>query len=226
MNASPSRPSTGPRRIPRLIEFVVLYAGIPLVLSLCLPPRGLLPVLWAFALVAWIALRADASFDRRRLCAWCARGVVWRRIVPQVLLAALALGLALAAHRPELLFRFPRARPRVWLLVLALYPLLSVYPQALLYRALYAHRYAPLFRSRTLRRGIGAAVFSLAHLPFGNGWALGFTLVGGWLFLGTYERTGSLPLSCLEHALYGDLLFTIGWGAYLYHGGTQALLAN
>ena len=67
---------------------------------------------------------------------------------------------------------------------------------------------------------------SFAHLPFGNLWAIAFPFLGGMMFLRTYRRTGSLLLSCLEHALYGDLLFTVGWGIYLFHGGTQALLVR
>ena len=106
------------------------------------------------------------------------------------------------------------------------YPVLSVYPQAIIFRALYEYRYASLFRGRWVAWVVGAAVFSFAHLPFGNAWALGFTFLGGLLFLRTYRRTQSVPVSCLEHALYGDLLFTVGWGIYLFHGGTQALLAQ
>ncbi|MHB1155946.1 MAG: hypothetical protein ACYC26_03800 [Phycisphaerales bacterium] len=37
-----------------------------------------------------------------------------------------------------------------------------------------------------------------------------------WMFTRTYQRTGSLLLAGIEHALYGDLLFTIGLGHYLY----------
>jgi membrane protease YdiL (CAAX protease family) len=109
---------------------------------------------------------------------------------------------------------------------MCLYPLLSVYPQALIFRALFVERYARIFASERTTLVVGALCFCLAHLPFRNLWALGFTCIGGFFFLRTYLRSKSLLLSCLEHALYGQMLFTVGWGAFLYHGGTQALLRS
>jgi hypothetical protein len=44
------------------------------------------------------------------------------------------------------------------------------------------------------------------------------TLLGGLMFAKTYEETGSLVLSGIEHALYGGFLFTIGLGKYFYYG--------
>ena len=139
---------------------------------------------------------------------------------------ALLLTAALWLHRPAWLFRFPRQSPGFWLLVMCLYPLISVFPQGLLYRKLFERRYAGLFSSPRVSWLIGSLVFGFAHLPFGNLWAVGFPFLGGLVFLRTYRRTGSLVLSCIEHGLYGDLLFTVGWGVYLFHGGTQALLVR
>ena len=59
---------------------------------------------------------------------------------------------------------------------------------------------------------------------FRNPWALLFTFAGGLLFLPTYRRTGSMLLANAEHALYGDFLFTVGWGRFFYEG-TQAMAA-
>jgi hypothetical protein len=44
------------------------------------------------------------------------------------------------------------------------------------------------------------------------------------MFLASYKRTGSLLFSSLEHALYGDFIFTIGWGQYFFHAGTLRLM--
>ena len=45
----------------------------------------------------------------------------------------------------------------------------------------------------------------------------GLTLVGGLLFAYRYTKTGSLLTSCVEHALYGCFLFTVGLGRFFYH---------
>ena len=63
-------------------------------------------------------------------------------------------------------------------------------------------------------------------LAFANAFALAFTFVGGIFFLSSYRRTGSLLFSDLEHALYGDFLFTIGWGEYFFHAGTLRMLSQ
>jgi membrane protease YdiL (CAAX protease family) len=88
---------------------------------------------------------------------------------------------------------------------------------------LFYARYASLFRTESRSWLAGAAVFSLAHLVFANGWALALTFVGGLFMNRMYRRTGSLLASNLEHAVYGQLVFTTGWGRFLYHGTTRLL---
>jgi hypothetical protein len=41
-------------------------------------------------------------------------------------------------------------------------------------------------------------------------------VAGGILFALTYAMTRSLMTSMIEHALYGNYLFTLGLGKYLY----------
>jgi hypothetical protein len=42
--------------------------------------------------------------------------------------------------------------------------------------------------------------------------------VGGLLFSWSYQQSGSLALTCIEHALFGNFLFTAGLGEFFYHG--------
>ena len=124
---------------------------------------------------------------------------------------------------PEWLFSFVSAHPKFWIIVMFAYPVLSVIPQGVIYRAFFKERYAALFPNPATRTLVAAACVSFCHVFFLNVWALLLTFVGGLLFWRTYEKTGSLLLANLEHALYGDLVFTIGYGAFLYHG-TLALV--
>jgi len=98
------------------------------------------------------------------------------------------------------------------------YPLVSVYPQGLVLRAFLMHRYRPLFRSRWTRIAVSAVAFSFMHIILRNPVAVGLTLIGGVLFADTHLRSRSLVVSSVEHAMYGCLLFTVGWGRYFYHG--------
>jgi membrane protease YdiL (CAAX protease family) len=69
---------------------------------------------------------------------------------------------------------------------------------------------------------ISGAAFGLAHIVFNNWVAPVLCAVGGVLFAHTYHKTRSLALVCLEHALYGDFVFTVGLGRYFYHGAVGA----
>ncbi len=194
---------TGFRLTPPLIPFLITLAGIMLILLLRTTP---------FRLVDLVDLSSPTRRD-------------WRRMVIRLAILAAVLTAALLWVRPEGLLRFPRERTRLWLMVMMLYPLLSVMPQGIIYRACFHYRYAPMF-PRALQTAVAAAVFSLAHLPFANVYALAFTFAGGWMFLVSYRRTRSLLFAAVEHALYGNFIFTIGWGEYFFHAGTLRLLEH
>lgn len=149
----------------------------------------------------------------------------WMIMLVRFLFVASLLSIWSYTAKPEVWLRLPRESTELWILVVILYPLISVIPQGILFRAFYTIRYASLFPA-ALQTLVGAVIFSFAHLPFGNAFALAFTFIGGLMFLSSYKRTGSLLFSGIEHALYGDLLFTLGWGEYFFHAGTLQLLSS
>jgi uncharacterized protein len=134
--------------------------------------------------------------------------------------AALLLTALIAIFTPDKLFLLPRSRPERWIGLLVFYPLFSVYPQELLFRAFFLKRYEALLRSRWGLILANALAFGWAHVFFPTP-VVGVTLtfLGGLLFADTYLRTQSLRLAVLEHALYGNLIFTIGLGEYFFGGG-------
>jgi membrane protease YdiL (CAAX protease family) len=101
---------------------------------------------------------------------------------------------------------------------MVLYPILSVYPQGIIYRAFFFERYRTLFPNPAVLIMMSAIAFSFAHIIFPNPIAVSFTLVGGLLFAWRYASTGSLFASSFEHALYGCWIFTIGLGDFFYKG--------
>ena len=98
------------------------------------------------------------------------------------------------------------------------YPLVSVYPQEVVFRAFIHERYAPVLGTGRAAAAASALAFGFVHVIFGNLLAVGLSLIGGWLFARRYQRSRSLLATSVEHALYGQLVFTIGLGAYFYHG--------
>ena len=208
------------------LEFLFLFIALPLALwqvavratTIRMP---VLPCLWLAAAVATVWLVRKRGWTRRTFFGFdgVTRGD-WLKLGLRVLAGALLLGAALWWLMPFALLKFPLERTRFWVIVVLAYPLVSVVPQGIVYRALFFERYAPLFGRFACV--VAPVVFSLGHIVFNNPHALVLTLIGGVIFTWQYRKTGSLMFANTEHALLGNLAFSVGWGMYL-HGGTMAL---
>jgi uncharacterized protein len=206
-------------RTARLAEYLVLFGAIPLLLCLrfCAGlPR--LPLLWIAGACALHFLWRDPTFNRREL--WNA-SPLWRHL-PQIL-ALFAAGVLIVSalvhvYLPDLYLILPRLHPWFWAFVMVSYPIVSVYPQGLVYRTWILHRYRPVFQpdgaSPALLLFASAAAFATTHLLFHNWIAVAATFPGGILFARRQLDSRSLLVSSLEHALYGCFLFTIGLGQF------------
>lgn len=113
------------------------------------------------------------------------------------------------------LFIMPLERTLIWVVILFVYSLFSVYPQELIYRTFFFQRYQSLFKNDKLFILVNATLFSLAHIFFRNTLVMILTFVGGILFALTFKKTKSTLLVSIEHALYGCWLFTVGMGEML-----------
>jgi membrane protease YdiL (CAAX protease family) len=122
------------------------------------------------------------------------------------------------AVRPEALFQLPRTRTGLWLIIMIAYPLLSVYPQELIFRTFLFHRYRVLLPPRALML-TSALAFGYAHIVLHNLPSVLLSTLGGLLFASTYRRSQSTLLVALEHALYGCFVFSVGLGGLFYAGG-------
>jgi len=207
-----------PRRAYLILEALVLFAGVPLVYAVAGRGTPIVPGLMAIgAFSAWMLWR-DPSFDRGVFRRWT------RDVLPPLWLVALVAAVLLAAAwfaRPHLMFFFPRTKPGLWALVMLAYPVLSALPQELAYRTFLLHRYSPLVPDRRVRIALSAVIFGLHHLLMGNWIAVLASTIGGLRFALVYERTRSIWAPAIEHAIYGCLIFTLGWGDYFYYGTIQ-----
>jgi membrane protease YdiL (CAAX protease family) len=219
----PAQEQSGSPTTPPLylwIEFALLFLGLPLVLytqrealeSLLMPLLVLLAAGCAFTL--W----RDGSFERRQLWNRAAFQQHLRRTLRWFVPGALVVGGAFALLRPDLLLTFPRFYPEVWLVILVTYPLLSVYPQEVIFRAFLFHRYDALFPSRWGKVTASGLTFGFAHIVFANWVAPAMTAVMGIQFALTYARTESTLQVTLEHGLWGLYAFTVGLGWFVYSG--------
>lgn len=199
-------------------ELVLFMLAVPLLLWRALPPYAILPVLWGMALTCHHIARAA---EGGRAAAWWNNACITRRELARIFVRFAVCAAALSALTywlaPELLLGFVREKPGFWALVMLLYPLISVVPQEIIFRRYVFARYAALFTPRVLLLVSGVG-FGFAHVVFGNWVAPLLCVIGGIMFAQTYARSRSLALVSLEHALYGDFVFTLGLGRYFYHG--------
>jgi membrane protease YdiL (CAAX protease family) len=214
------------RRLYLAMEFASIFIGLPS-LSICLRHAiHPIPALWCLAaLCAWV-LKRDGYFTRHRLWGGSPTGKQILFTIGRFLLMAAAIGLLTVLFEHDRVLVFPKTRPVMWLIVMFLYPLLSAVPQGIVYRAFIFHRYGKLFGKGWAIIAASGLAFCYAHIFFMNTVAIVLTLVGGFMFALTYQRSRSLLFSCVEHALYGDYIFTIGLGYYIYSGAVRDLAAR
>jgi len=203
------------------IELLAIFVILPAILMLVKRRMWIVLTVWATSAAAWLVLRRYYGYRWRE--EWNGAAVnkaTVERILVRFIPYAIAMLLFTWGVVPEHLFSLPFERPRVWMMVMVLYPLLSVIPQEIIFRSFFMKRYAPLIPKSGIRMA-NALAFGWVHIIMQNWIAVSFCMIGGWLFADTYRRTRSLAAVCLEHALYGCYVFTIGLGIYFYHGNTM-----
>lgn len=211
-------PASGVARVRLWAEFAVLFVAVPVAHVVYFDILGpFLPLAAVFAAAA-VLLCITPGFHWREVLD--CRGLL--RQVPLILglsaaCVAVTFGLTLAMI-PERFLSFPRYAPDRFLLVISLYPFLSVLGQEIAYRLLFYRRYGALFRNRTAGIVVSAAVFALAHAFFLNWVAIVLSFAGGIFFAWAYVRSGSFPLVWILHSLAGQILFASGLGVFFYHG--------
>jgi len=201
-----------------VVELLILFVGLPLAYRFSPVRIPALPLLWLVAGYGWWQLTRDPGFERSKLWNPTPLPSQLPSIVLFVVMIAVILWAGVHWLAPDLEWSFARERPRLWALVMVLYPVLSVYPQGVLYRAFFLHRYASLFTGTWAPILASALAFAFLHIIFRNSISVVLTFFGGLLFAWRYQETGSLLTSSVEHAFYGCWLFTVGLGGYFYHG--------
>lgn len=200
------------------VEFLLLFLIGPTLFAYTRHRIPAIPVLWVLTAYCLFILLRDPAFHR---------GSLWNtapleHYAPPILglfAAAAVIGITLVLRygSPGLFLNFPRSNPRLWSAVMMLYPILSVYPQGIVYRAFVFDRYRDLFGPPWAIVLASAFAFTYVHIVFHNKLALILTGLGGILFGIRFLQTGSLFVTSFEHSLYGCFLFTVGVGRSFHH---------
>ena len=199
-----------------IAEFSLVFLLIPVSLFFIRDWVAPYIILVLLTLVFWsvLLLLSDRRFKRFRLWNLDMLKTHLPRTLKVFVGGAIIITLLSWYFTPEWLFFMPIERPWLWFGVLLLYPLISAWPQELIFRTFMFHRYKRVFRSKSLRAALSATSFALAHLVFANWFAVIGSFFAGLVFSFTYIRSRSTLLVAFEHSLWGCWLFTSGLGVY------------
>lgn len=198
----------------KLLElfFVFIVVPISFVLEYSLLLKMLIGVV-GFLYVIFVLLRVENNQFK------ISKGLNWTLFWKQTLLKLLVIVILTTIYvwwfDKVNLFSVVLNKPLLWLTILLIYSVFSVYPQELIFRTFFFQRYETVFKSKALLIFINAIVFSLAHLFFRNTLVLVLTFLGGLVFGFTFYKTKSTLFVTIEHALYGCWLYTVGMGEML-----------
>ena len=105
---------------------------------------------------------------------------------------------------------------KLFLIIIIIYPIISVLPQEICFRAFFFHRYSILFHNKILLVVINGLIFGLLHSIYLNLQIIIITFLAGILFSLNYYYNKSLLLVTIEHSLLGNFIFSIGL-CYYFH---------
>lgn len=204
----------------KIFEFLFIFILLPILFFIkIIPLNFIIPILWIISFYAFFLLKNDYKikfFEKINLNDL-------KYILIRFVLISIIITLFTYIFFEEYLFNFIVEKPKMYFLVMIFYPILSVLPQEFIFRKFFFKRYSFYFSSNIFLL-LNTFCFAWAHIIFNNYLAIIFTFIGGYLFAQTYKRTNSFSLVCIEHILYGNLLFTIGLGNFFYHNGIISFL--
>lgn len=198
----------------KLVEFFILFILLPVSFSLDYPILIKMAIgLIGFLYIIYVLLKVE------KLKFKIAPNLDWKHFWTVTLLKLAGIVVITFVYvwffDKTNLFAVVILKPKMWISIVFVYSLLSVYPQELIYRTFFFERYQVLFSNDNLFMFFNAIVFSLGHIFFKNALVIVLTFLGGILFALTFNRTKSTVLVSVEHAIYGSWLFTVGMGSML-----------
>lgn len=197
----------------RYIELFLLFILLPCSFLLDYPaPIKVALAVACFAYSIFVVMR-DKPIKRQVL--WSLHTLdFWRNLMVRILVIFVGAYVLMYFYKPDTIFVIFKDL-RLFFIIVFIYSFLSVTAQEFAYRTFFFHRYRDLFNNSAIFLIVNAFLFSLAHIMFENVVVLMMTFVGGLLFAYTYDKTKSLLVVSIEHAIYGLWLFILGIGDLL-----------
>lgn len=206
----------GKKKIALLIEFILLFFGIPLFIffekSIIHPVAFLLPVL----AVLVFYFRKQKDFKTSDLVRLGISKKEWGKQGIAVFFTSLFLIVFVLIFEPENLFNLPKGNPAIWIVLLFFYPIFSAYGQEVLYRKFIFKRYQPLFNQKWMIFLASGVAFSFVHIIYFSVLSLVLTFFAGIYLAKVYDKTKSVLFTAIIHGILGFIIFTVGLGQHFW----------
>lgn len=175
-------------------------------------------LLYSWGAAGFVLLLVSRTFDRGAFFGFKrTKPLDYALIGVAVTLACVGLMAFMAVLQgPSRVFWLGRAFGIGVLFFLPFYGGLFVYPQEVVFRGFFFHRYRPLLKHDAIIIALSALAFGWMHVIYLNWVAIALCVVGGVAMGITYARTKSLWAVTLEHAIVGWLAFIVGFGPNFY----------
>lgn len=206
-----------PKKPSLILEFTLLFIGLPTVIWQFNLHNYFIIFLWVFGLGSYFYLKGKDHFHKKDRPPVFTRPIILRMIL-LLISGTITLSIYTYLVEPQRFLGFVSNNTAMWAMVMVLYPLLSVYPQELIFRGFLFERYRDIFRDPRVMIAMSSIAFGYAHIIFNNFISVFLCTLGGIIFGMNYNRNRSLLLVSIEHALYGCMIFTVGLGYYFYRG--------
>ena len=207
------------------LEFALFFIAVPILFTLSEYSPLQIMLIINFCCLCILIIYSVQHITM--LCEWIAEGKRpslrgirrhWKQaaktLLTRILLSTFGLSVLLLFLRPTN-FLAPLRQPG-WILLIAIYSMISAPPQEFVYRKFFFQRYRLLFPSDRVMLLMSSLSFSFVHIIFRHPIPLLLTFIAGYWFSQSYQRYNSLLLPSIEHALYGSLAFSIGYHTYFH----------
>lgn len=195
-----------------VLELVLFYVFVPFIVNKYLEGWYKIIPLLLIGGTFTLLLLTDPEFDKRVFYRFRKKYMA-KSVVRIVIISTLLVWFTFWIF-PHLFLTYPVRYFEEYVITFFLYPVASVFPQEIIYRVYYFHRYETLLPEKYLLMLSNAVIFGLTHFIYDNWVAPIATFLVSWIFIYNYYQTRSLLNVTLEHYLYGIIMFTIGFGYF------------
>ena len=216
-----------PEITPRLrrwlfVEFTLLCIVLPtIIISMRLAPQMFL-FLWGACAYCILAYRYTPGTRGEEVWRW--KEVNWQSMKPILVRFAVSsvfMWVFITVYDPDRRYEIVLEKPDLYWKIMFAYPILSALPQEFIFCSFFFARYVFLLPKKSWLVAGSTLVFAYAHVLFINPVAPVLSLAAGYFFATTYAKHRSLALVTIEHALYGNMMFTLGLGWYFWGGALR-----